>query len=248
MTLVGALYDIHGNLPALEATLAAGDAAGVERWVVGGDVLLGPMPLECLARLDAEPRPIDWVRGNCDRLVVEAFDGGALAALPPAVAETVRWVAARIPRAVRDRLAGWPLTVSLAVPGLGQVLFCHGTPRRDDEILTVRSAEADLRAALAGVAEPLVVCGHTHMQYDRTVPPHRVVNAGSVGMPFGAPGAHWLLLGPGLRPQRTPYDAHAAAAMIAATAYPGAAGFAERQVLHPPSEADALARFHPAAT
>ncbi len=227
MTLVGALYDIHGNLPALEAVLREGRAMGVERWVVGGDVLLGPMPLECLALLDAEPRPMDWVRGNCDRLVVEAFDGGALDGLPAPVAETVRWVAGQIPRTVRDRLAAWPLTLHLELPG-DAVLFCHASPRRDDELLTPRTPDPELVGMLDGVDEPVVACGHTHVQHDRRCGRWRVVNAGSVGMSFDGPGAHWLTFGPAPRLRRTSYDAEAAAARIAATGYPDPEGFRPR--------------------
>jgi diadenosine tetraphosphatase ApaH/serine/threonine PP2A family protein phosphatase len=90
---------------------------------------------------------------------------------------------------------------------------------------------------------PLVVCGHTHMQFDRTIGSVRVVNAGSVGMPFGTPGADWLLLGPTLQLRHTSYDLAAGAERIRATTYPQAREFAEQYVLQPPSEEDMLRAF-----
>jgi diadenosine tetraphosphatase ApaH/serine/threonine PP2A family protein phosphatase len=91
-----------------------------------------------------------------------------------------------------------------------------------------------------GVTAPLVVCGHTHMQFDRSIGDVRVVNAGSVGMPFGDPGAYWLLLGPNVQFRRTAYDLTTAADRIRATDYPGADEFAARNVLSPPLERDML--------
>jgi hypothetical protein len=81
------------------------------------------------------------------------------------------------------------------------------------------------------------------MQFDRTIGETRVVNAGSVGMPFGAPGAYWLLLGPGVELRHTPYDLAKAAGRIRATQYPQAEAFAERNVLEPPSEEKMLEAF-----
>ena len=82
----------------------------------------------------------------------------------------------------------------------------------------------------------MVVCGHTHMQFDRTIGRIRVLNAGSVGMPFGGPGAYWLLLGPDVQLRHTSYDLAKAAERIRATKYPQAQDFAARNVLEPPSE------------
>jgi predicted phosphodiesterase len=122
------------------------------------------------------------------------------------------------------------------VDGIGRVLFCHATPRNDTEIFTRVTAEERLRPVFDGLDAALVVCGHTHMQFDRTVGNVRVVNAGSVGMPFGAPGAYWLLLGPDVELRRTTYDLAAAAGRIRATGYPQADTFAERFIMRPPAE------------
>jgi putative phosphoesterase len=241
---IAALHDVHGNLPALDAVLAAVDAEEVDAIVVGGDVVPGPMPVEALDRLLALGPRARFLRGNTDRLVVDAFDGRPLPArLPPAVQEQIAWSAAQLDRSHRDFLAALPETLALRVRGLGEVLVCHATPRSDEELLTRLTPVERVRPMLDGVSERLVVCGHTHMQYDRTVDGIRVVNAGSVGMPFGPPGAYWLLLGPDVRLMRTGYDLEAAADRVRRTAYPQADAFAERNVLGPPTEEDMLAAF-----
>src|SRR5213079_346317 len=87
----------------------------------------------------------------------------------------------------------------------------------------------------------LAVCGHTHMQFDRTIGRVRVVNAGSVGMPYGEPGAYWLLLGPTVQLRHSTYNLTKAAERIRATKYPEAEDFAANNVLRPPSESQVLA-------
>ena len=239
---VAALYDIHGNLPALEATLTAVDAAGVDEIVIGGDTVLGPMPRETLERLrDLGPRA-RFIRGNCDRLVVDAFDERLSPSLPAAMREAIAWSAAQLERAERDFLAALPETLVLSVGGLGEVLFCHASPRNDEEIFTALSPPERVRPMLAGVTERIVVCGHTHMQFDRSWDGVRVVNAGSVGMPFARPGAYWAVLGPGVELGRTDYDVARAAAVMRATSYPQL-----DQFLNPYTEAQALELFEKAA-
>ena len=126
---------------------------------------------------------------------------------------------------------------------MGEVLFCHATPRSDTEIFTRLTPEDHLLPVFAHLSTSLVVCGHTHMQFDRTVGDLRVVNAGSVGMPFGEPGAHWLLVGSGVEFRRTSYDLESAARRVRSTRYPEAAQFADRSILRPPSEAEMLKAF-----
>jgi predicted phosphodiesterase len=208
---VACLYDIHGNLPALDAVLAQvpGDAAVL----VGGDVFAGPMPTDVLQRLRALGGRARFVRGNADR-----FDA-------PADGELGRrrrdWVWERLSVADQEAVASWPLTDVLEVDGLGPTLFCHGSPRSDEEMVTAVTSEERLRAILAEIEERTVVCGHTHHQFDRTVDGIRVVNAGSIGMPYeGPPGAYWALLGPDVELRRTEYDLGAAAEAIRATDYP----------------------------
>jgi predicted phosphodiesterase len=215
---VAALYDIHGNRPALDAVLADVERARVDRIVIGGDVVPGPLPVETLERLRALGDRAVLLRGNGDRWVVEAFD--ALAAgsgqnQPPRPWAT--WTAHAIDRRDRDLLASFVERVVLDIDGFGPTLFCHGSPRDDDEPITALTPERRWRAALEGVAQSLVVCGHTHMQFDRQLGPWRVVNAGAVGLRYeGRAGAYWLLLGPGVEHRRSDYDLDRAVAAMRA--------------------------------
>jgi predicted phosphodiesterase len=240
---VAALYDIHANLPALEAVIGDVRLAGVDLVLVGGDVLPGPMPRESLEYLLGLDLPVQFIVGNGDREVLERMRGHETGTVPEAFRAVMRWNAAELEPRHGETLAGWPATTRIDVPGLGQVLFCHATPRNDTEIFTRLTPEAALRPIFSAANAPLVVCGHTHMQFDRTMGDVRVVNAGSVGMPFGEAGAYWLLLGPDVALRRTSYDLVSAAERIRATNYPHAMEFAERNVLHPPAEADMLQAF-----
>jgi len=243
MTRVAALYDIHGNLPALEAVLADVGAAGVDEIIVGGDVVPGPMPRETLAALRELDVPVRHVMGNGDREVLASRRGVESTAVPEAFREAMRWNARQLRDEDEQRLASWPATLTVSIPGIGDVLFCHATPRNDTDIFTRETPEAPLLKLFAGVDASIVVCGHTHMPFDRVVGATRVVNAGSVGMPFGDPGAYWLLLGTGVDLRRTEYDLATAADRIGKTGYPGAAEFAARHVLQPPAAADMLSAF-----
>ena len=140
-------------------------------------------------------------------------------------------------------MTGWPKALRVAVLGLSRVLFCHATPRSDHETFTRMTTEERVLPAFAGVHESVLICGHTHMQFDRTVGSIRAVNAGSVGAPFGEPGAYWLLLGPDIQLRRTPYDFSQAAERIRATSYPQADSFAGCNVLQPPGEQKMLEVF-----
>lgn len=250
MKRIAAIYDIHGNLPALEAVLAAIRREGVEEVVVGGDVLPGPLPAETLARLlnlDDLDLPVAFLRGNGDRAVLEERAGIDSGALPEQAREIVRWTARQISDDQAEGLAAWPATLRRAIDGLGEVLFCHATPRNDTEIFTRETPEERLLPVFSGAGAAVVVCGHTHMPFDRTVGGTRVVNAGSAGMPYGEPGAYWLLLGPGIELRRTAYDYEAAAQRIRATEYPQAESFAATSILRPPSEAEIVERFEKVA-
>jgi putative phosphoesterase len=177
---VAALYDVHGNLAALDAVLAEVDADVI---VVGGDTVMGPQPAETLERLRSLDGDVRFIRGNADREVYE--DNPRFA--PPEALEHVR---RRLSTEQVDFLRSLPLTVSV-----GRVLFCHATPRNDEEIFTKISPEGRWAEALAGVDADVVVCGHTHVQFDRRIGDIRLVNAGSVGMPYEyEPGAYWALL------------------------------------------------------
>ena len=123
------------------------------------------------------------VLGNADREVFERSD--RFGPLAP-------WSADRLGE---DRLAimrRWPLTIELTIDGLGDVLVCHSTPASEDPVYTRITPDPELEEIFDPVDAAVVVCGHTHMQYDRTLTSGlRLVNAGSVGMPYGGAGAHW---------------------------------------------------------
>jgi predicted phosphodiesterase len=241
---IAVLYDVHGNLPALEAVIAEARAEGVDRVVVGGDVLPGPMPREAMDLLLDLDIPTLFIRGNGDREVLAAMHGDTSPTLPESVREVIRWNARQLGPRHERALASWPGTLRLPLGDSGEdVLFCHATVRNDTDIFTRRTPDARVAQLFEGVGAGLVVCGHTHMQFDRMVGATRIVNAGSVGMPFGPPGAWWLLLDPDARLRHTTYDLEDAAARIRATAYPQAATFAEDNILRPPSEEAMLGAF-----
>ena len=196
---VAALYDIHGNLPALDAVLAEIDADAI---VVGGDVVGRGQPAEVLTRLQGLDN-VHWLRGNSERELVDPGpprEGGP----PPGSAEEIR---ALLTAEQLDFVFRLPEHVTLEVGGLGEVLFCHATPRNDYEIFTILSPDERVRELMGGVPQRVVVCGHTHVQDERRVGDYRIVNAGSVGMPYeDAPGAYWALLGPDVELRRTEYE------------------------------------------
>jgi putative phosphoesterase len=199
---IAALYDVHGNLPALEAVLREIAASSVDCIVVGGDVVAGPMPREVLSAIRDLGDDTVWVRGNADR-------------------EPGPWIAGHLDASERRFLSELPTSVTLHVGGLGPTLFCHGSPRSDEEILTLISPEQRVASALVGVRERVVVCGHTHTQFDREIAGVRLVNAGSIGMPYESRGgAYWALLGPGVDLRRTDYDVEAAIERMRETGYP----------------------------
>lgn len=242
---VAVLADIHGNLPALDAVLAEVEAAGADAIVLNGDIATGPMPAETLDRLASLGDRAVWVHGNCERELVDAYDGKINQDLPDIARLPAEYAAARLSGRHRDLIADLPLSVTLEVTGLGPVRFCHATTRSDTEIVLVDSPVSRYREAFGGCAEPTVVLGHTHMPFDRLGDRRRFVNPGSVGMPYGRAGAHWALLGPGVALRHTEYDAHAAAQTFRSTAadYPDLAGFIAENVLTVPSDAEALAVF-----
>jgi predicted phosphodiesterase len=251
---VAALYDIHGNLPALEAVLQDIHQADVGQIVVGGDVVPGPMPREALGRLLDLGLPTHFIYGNGELAILAqmaeartgsvTYWGTTSGARPPeSIVEIYRWTAAQLQPEFETVLARWPKTLRLEIDGLGHVLFCHSTPRSETEVFTRLTTEDRLLPMFEEGDARVVVCGHTHMQFDRMIGRTRVVNAGSVGMPFGEPGAYWLLLGPDVQLRRTPYDVAKAAERIRATSYPQAQEFAAHNVLQPPSQKEMLGIF-----
>jgi diadenosine tetraphosphatase ApaH/serine/threonine PP2A family protein phosphatase len=233
---IAALYDVHGNLPALDAVLS--ELAADHHILCGGDLVAGPMPVQCLERL--REQGATFIRGNTDQHVVSPWTE------EPGLWRTrAQWDHERLTEEQLAFVRGWPHPLRLDVDGLGAVLFCHGSPRSDEEILTAITPPKRLDPILDGVREQVIVCGHTHVQFDRIVGDRRLVNAGSVGMPYeGKAGiASWALLGPDVELRRSHYDVESAAEAIRASGYPNAEEFVQEFILAPASAEEATAHF-----
>jgi putative phosphoesterase len=243
MERIAVLADVHGVLPALEAVLAEDDVQRADAIVLAGDIASGPQPVETLDLLTSLGDRVVWVRGNADRELVEmaraAFTGEPPDAVSPWAAEQLR------PDQV-ELLASLPTTVTI-----GDALFCHATPRDDEEMVLVDSPISRWAEVFTGLSEDVrtVVCGHTHMPFARQVDRRLVVNAGSVGMPYGAPGPSWALLTPdGVQLRRAPLDAAKAAERITTeSTYPGRQEWVEEYLLTNYSDTEALDAFRPRA-
>jgi predicted phosphodiesterase len=242
---IAVLYDIHGNLPALEAVLADVRQSAAERVVIGGDVVPGPLPRECLALLRSLDVPAEFIRGNGERVVLAARRREEINEVPEAFRDGVRWNAGQLTADDVDWVSTWPTTATLTLPGLGATLFCHATPHNDTDIFTRLTSDERLASIVSGVEAPLVICGHTHMQFERVAGATRIVNAGSVGMSFQGPGAYWLELSDQVRFRRTEYDLERAAERVRHSQFPRADEFATRNIMQPPTEDAMLKVFNP---
>ena len=240
---VAVLSDVHGVLPVLEAILAEPDVRAADLVVVTGDHAAGPMPVETLDALAALGERGVLVRGNADRELTEIATGGA-SPHPESV-----WAAGQLRPDQLDRLAGLPHPVILTLAGFGRTVFCHGTPRDDEEVVLVDSPPERWAAVLSGVDDDVrtIVCGHTHMPFVRLVDRRLVINAGSVGMPYGRAGGAWALLHAGqvsLRHTEVDVDA-VCARIVAESGYPDRAAWADEYVRVRHSDLDALRAFTP---
>jgi predicted phosphodiesterase len=242
---VAVLSDVHGVLPVLEAVLAERDVLEAELVVVTGDHAAGPQPVEVLDRLTGLSNGL-LVRGNADRELV-ALAGGGTTRIPDPIAP---WAAAQLPPDQVELLRNLPHPVVVDdVEGFGSVLFCHGSPRDDDEVVLVDTRLDRWAEALAGVPEQVrtIVCGHTHMPFVRLVDRRLVVNPGSIGMPYGRAGGNWALLHDGnvtLRHTRIDVDA-AVAAVARHSGYEHAQEWADDYVRSQASDRDAVETFGP---
>ncbi len=235
---IAVFADVHGNLPALRAVVAEIDRDPVDGIVVAGDVVGGPLVAETLELLASRPEPVHWIRGNAEREAVAAYDGAPIG--DNNAGRVAAWSAKDLDRRWRDEIDAWPITREL-----DGVLFCHGSPRRDDEILTRATPEDALLEALAGVEQPLVVGGHTHQQLVRSIRPDLTyANAGSVGMPYeGRPGAFWMVIGDGVpEPRVTSYDLAAALSELRSSGFAGVDELLSESLLDP-VDADWVAAY-----
>ena len=243
---VAVLADVHGVLPILDAVLAQPEVQAADRIVVCGDHAAGPQPVEVLDRL-TELDNVVLVRGNADRELVALAAGNESPVGEPY--EVDLWAAAQLSPAYVELLASLPHPVVLDVAGFGPVMFCHGTPRADDEVVLVDTRLERWAEAFADLPDEVrtVVCGHTHMPFVRLVDRRLVVNPGSIGMPYGRSGAHWALLHDGdvsLRRAQIDIDA-AVAAVMANSTYQGRAEWADEYIRARSSDADAVRAFGP---
>jgi diadenosine tetraphosphatase ApaH/serine/threonine PP2A family protein phosphatase len=194
----------------------------------GGDVAAGALPhatIELLMSLEGAR----FVRGNADRELLYGAPGGF-----------TEWASTQIDDADRAFIASFELTVVA-----DDVIYCHATPDDDEPFVTVLTPDDVAARTIGPVEEPTVVIGHTHSQFDRQLGDLRLVNAGSVGMPYeDAPGAYWALVRDG-EPEfrRTKYDLHAAADRIRASGWPIAERWIEENLLTVPKPREAAEFF-----
>ena len=193
---------------------------GVDAIVFGGDLTWGPEPSEALALVRSLPHA-RFVRGNCDR-------------------EPDEWEQSRLSAEDVAFLQGLPDRLELE-----GVLYCHATPRSDEEIVTPATSDEDLAEILAGVEQRAVVAGHTHMQQDRQIGPVRFVNAGSVGLPYeGELAAFWALVEDGeIELRKTPLEVDRVADAFRRSDWPRAGEFLRENVLESITREQATARI-----
>jgi putative phosphoesterase len=244
---VAVLSDIHGVLPALEAVLAEPDVMTADLIVVTGDHAAGPQPVEVLDRLRALGDRAVLVRGNSDRELV-AMARGEWPADDEAW-EIDLWAARQLGPQDVELLAGLPHPVTLEVDGFGKVVFCHGTPRDDDEVVLVDTRLERWEEVFAELPDDVrtVVCGHTHMPFMRLVDERLVINAGSIGMPYGRTGSPWVLLRDGhVHLGHTPYDVDSAVEhVVKGSGYHDCRSWAEHYLRAITTDAEAVWTFGP---
>ncbi|MEV6166187.1 metallophosphoesterase family protein [Streptomyces sp. NPDC052052] len=241
---VAVLSDIHGVLPALEAVLAEPEVRTADRVVLIGDIAAGPQPAQVLDLLTGLGDRVIWISGNADRELVE-YRRGQRDSIPDPIAP---WAAAQLREDHLDLLGSLPQSVSLPVKGLGKVLFCHATPRDDEEVVLVDSRLDRWKEVFDGLDADVrtVVCGHTHMPFVRLAHGRLVINPGSIGMPYGRTGAHWAVLGPGVELRTTDFDIEAATTQLCQdSSYPEIVEWADYFLHARATDADALAAFAP---
>jgi putative phosphoesterase len=243
---VAVLSDVHGVLPALDLVLAEPEVRQADLVVVTGDLAAGPQPGEVLDRLGALGERVRLVRGNADRDLVTIARTGR----PPLGTPDIDvWAAGRLSEQHVATLEALPHPVVVPVDGVGDVLFCHGSPRDEDEVVLVDTRLSRWAEVLADVPEAvrMVVCGHTHMPFVRLVDRRWVVNSGSIGMPYGSRGLPWALLdGTGVQLRWTDADTGALAdEVVAACSFPGVREWADTYVRSPLGDGDAVEAFGP---
>jgi putative phosphoesterase len=208
--VLAVLYDVHGNLPALESVIADAEAAGADGWILGGDyALFGGWPAETVERLRALERA-RWIRGNGERWTADPGAAPDNPVVPGAVA------AAR--EALGDATVNDLASLPFSLPHEG-ILVCHGSPLSDVDSFAPEDGDRD-EELLDEADARRVLFGHTHVPFARTSAGGvELVNPGSVGMPFdGDPRAAYALLDDDgrLSHRRVEYDHLASAERVRA--------------------------------
>ena len=196
------LYDIHGNLPALEAVLA--DASDAGEFLLGGDyATAGAWPRETVERLK-EIENATWIRGNADRWLADRHDA------PSPIDEIAARTAELLGDELVAELVGLPESTEV-----GDTLFCHASPRSDMQSFGAEPGPLD-RELLEGVGASRVVFGHTHVQFERDSGGTRLLNPGSVGMPWDGDhrSAYAAIDGDRVELRRVEYDWEASVAAV----------------------------------
>lgn len=244
---IAVICDIHSNLEALLSVIDDINSLSVDHLFVGGDVIPGPQPAECLDVLMRLQIPATFIRGNGEREVLTLIDGGEIN-VPSAFLPSMRWVGEQLSAEQLSEIRCWPATAGMNIPGAGHVLFCHATPMNDVDIFTELTPEPWLVGSFEHVDSDVVVCGHTHLQFARRIRGKSVMNAGSVGMPFDGPDAGWLLFdGDRWEFQRTAYDRSLAAQSICETSDPAREFFVEQFLRSIPNRDHWLQMYETAA-
>jgi predicted phosphodiesterase len=208
--------------------LAELEDLGPDVFLFGGDLAAGALPRETIALARDVPNA-RYVRGNCEREMLSGAEG-----------PITGWPSTQLQDDDREFLASFEFTVVL-----DEVCYCHATPHDDEPPVTVLTPSEVARQTIGEAAQPTVVIGHTHSQFDRPLGDLRLVNAGSVGMPYeDRPGAYWALVRDG-EPElrRTEYDLEAAAGRITATDWPIAERWVSENLLTVPAARDAAEFF-----
>jgi predicted phosphodiesterase len=231
---VAALADVHGNASALEAVLAELESEQPDLIVSCGDLTWGALPRETVALLEPWRDRVRFVRGNSERELVERklLDS-----------EVALWQFEQHDGDANllEYVAGTSQQVAVDVDGLGPTLFCHGSPRSDEECVTVATPAERVAEFTSGLEEACIVTAHTHMQYDRRVGETRLLNPGSVGLPYELEAGHayWAMLGPAVELRRTPYDLEAAIERMRVAGMPKFAQI-EELLRTPPPQAEVI--------
>jgi putative phosphoesterase len=181
--LLALLYDVHGNLTALDAVIDDAQAAGVEGFVLGGDyAMVGAQPVETVARL--KELEAEWIRGNTERWVADRSERPD----DPFIATVCDYALGELGEDEAARLNGLRDTIRH-----GRTLFCHASPRSDTETFAPEPVVGE-EELLASTSEPVIVFGHSHLQFSREAAGRMLVNPGSVGLPLdGDPRAAYAL-------------------------------------------------------